>query len=113
MFYMAAIFVVSSMPRAPLPDRVSDKTAHVAAYALLAVLVVRACAGGLPARITARTGILALVVTVAYGASDELHQACVPGRTADLLDVAADAAGAAIGVGLCWAWGIIRFGRPR
>jgi VanZ family protein len=111
--YMAAIFVVSSMPGAPLPAQVSDKAAHAAAYALLAVLVVRALAGGLPAPVGARTAALAVVIVTAHGVSDEFHQWFVPGRSADPLDVLADAAGAMLGVGLCWAWGIIRFARPR
>jgi VanZ family protein len=110
---MAAIFAVSSMSRAPLPAQASDKAAHTAAYALLAVLVVRALAGGLPAPVDARTAALTVVIVTAYGVSDEFHQWFVPGRSADPLDVLADAAGAILGVGLCRAWGIIRFARPR
>jgi VanZ family protein len=105
--YMTAIFLVSSLPAAPLPPDVSDKTAHTAAYAGLAILATRAVAGGLPARIGWRTAAMSLAITTGYGVSDEVHQLFVPGRTADPGDVAADALGAVIGVGLCWAWGII------
>ena len=48
--YMAAIFFVSGLQVAPLPEEVSDKTAHIWAYAGLAVLSVRAVGGGLPCR---------------------------------------------------------------
>jgi VanZ family protein len=44
---------------------------------------------------------------VLYGASDELHQMFVPGRTAAFDDLLADTIGALVGASLCWAWGII------
>lgn len=105
--YMMLVFTVSAMPTAPLPQQVSDKTAHVAAYLVLAVLSVRAVGCGLPCRVTGPIALAALVITSGYGAFDELHQATVPGRTASLLDWYADTSGAAIGIGVCWAWGII------
>ncbi len=105
--YMAAIFHVSSLSDAPIPDGVSDRSGHTLAYLLLAVLVVRAIAGGLPARVGRRTATLSLVVTVGYGLTDEIHQMFVPGRFAELGDVYANTVGAVLGVALCWAWGII------
>lgn len=105
--YMAAIFFVSSLSAPPVPGGVSDKTLHVAAYTVLAILAVRALAGGLPARVRPRTAVVALAIAVGYGITDEVHQMFVPGRHADVADVIADAAGAAIGVALCWAWGIL------
>ncbi len=104
---MAAIFYVSSLHQAPLPPGVGDKPAHSLAYVILGVLVVRAVAGGLPSRLTWTTALLALAITIGYGASDELHQRFVPGRSADLMDLYADAVGACIGTIACWAWGII------
>jgi VanZ family protein len=104
---MAAIFYVSSLPDAPLPEDVSDKSGHVMGYTALGATVVRAVAGGLPRRITLRIAAIAIAMTVAYGATDELHQAMVPGRTAELADVYADAAGATLAAIACWAWGII------
>jgi VanZ family protein len=65
-------------------------------YAGLAVLVVRACAGGHWSRVTPSLAGLAVTLTVAYGATDEFHQRFVAGRTADLADLAADAAGATV-----------------
>jgi VanZ family protein len=105
--YMAMIFFVSALPRAPLPDNVSDKTGHAVAYAVLGVLSVRAVAGGLPCRVTVWVALLALGITSGYGAFDELHQMSVPGRFGDVSDWYADTAGALAGVVACWAWGII------
>ena len=104
---MAAIFYVSSMHEAPLPDDVSDKSGHVLGYTALGVTVVRAVAGGLPRRITMRSAAVAMAITVAYGATDELHQAFVAGRTAEIADLYADAGGAILATVACWAWGII------
>lgn len=105
--YMAAIFHVSSVPDVSLPVGTSDVSLHALAYFGLAVLVVRALAGGLPRRIDARVALLAMLITVAYGVSDEVHQTWVAGRFAEMKDLAADAAGAVAGTFACWAWGII------
>ena len=106
--YMAMIYFVSSLPRAPLPPDVSDKTGHLTAYVLMGVLAFRAVAGGLPARVTWPLAIVALVIAVGHGALDEFHQSFVPGRQADIHDWYADSAGAGLGLMVCWAWGIIR-----
>jgi VanZ family protein len=104
---MTAIYMVSSMPSAPLPENVSDKSAHVLAYAVMGALVVRALGGGLPVRVTPRVAIGAVLIATGHGVLDELHQSYVPGRFADVADVYADGAGACIGLVVCWAWGII------
>lgn len=105
--YMAAIFSVSSLPRAPLPQDVSDKTAHVVAYLGLSVLAVRAAGGGLPCRVGRGVARLSLAITLGYAAFDEIHQTFVPGRFGDLGDWLADGIGAVIGLSVCWAWGMI------
>lgn len=105
--YMVLIFLESSMSNAPLPSNVSDKSAHVVGYLLMGVLVVRAVHGGLPARVTARGALIAMLITIGYGAFDEFHQWFVPGRSADPLDLLADASGGVIGLIGCWAWGIL------
>jgi VanZ family protein len=104
---MAAIFFVSGLSVAPLPERVSDKTGHFVAYAGLALLCVRAIAGGLPRRVVPHVAAIAFAIAAAYGATDEIHQSFVPGRSADVVDWFADASGALIGIGVCWLWGII------
>jgi len=105
---MAMIFFVSSLPTAPLPPNMSDKSGHLLAYLVLGVLAVRAVAGRLPARLTRRVALGAMVIAIGYGAFDELHQWFVPGRSAELADFYADSAGACVGLAACWAWGIIR-----
>jgi VanZ family protein len=105
--YMAAIYFVSGLQRAPLPDDVSDKTGHFVAYGGLALLSVRAVAGGLPSQVTWRIALLALAIAGGYGVFDEVHQLFVPGRSGDIADWFADVTGAVIGIGACWLWGII------
>ena len=69
----------------------------VGILAVLAVLWARAL-GGHP-----HTRRLALALTLLYALSDEFHQAFVPGRTPDLLDLLCDGCGAVLGL-LCWSW---------
>ena len=104
--YMAGIFYVSSLPNLSLPEPVAV-SGHSAAYLGLAVLLVRALAGGLPRRIGMRVAVTAMLIAVAYGVGDEVHQSYVPGRMADAYDVATDAIGALAGTIACWAWGIL------
>ena len=105
--YMAAIFVVSAQSDPPMPPGIPDKSLHAVAYFGLVGFVFRAVAGRLPARVTWRGAASALAITIAYAATDELHQLFVPGRSADVFDLFADAIGASLGLIACWAWGII------
>jgi len=52
----------------------------------------------------ARAAAAVIAATCAYGLSDELHQAFVPGRAFEMLDLAADAAGAAVAVAVWVVW---------
>ena len=103
--YMGAIFFVSSLSNPPVPTN-SDKSLHWLAYLGLAVLIVRALAGGLPRRIGFGVALTTVVIAIVYGATDEVHQLFVPGRTADVFDLVADALGALVGTIACWAWGL-------
>lgn len=85
------LFVQSSSSEAGsflarLPEG-SDKVVHAIAYAVLAALLTYA--SGRP--------VLSVLAAVAYGVSDEVHQAFVPGRSSDVFDLLADAVGAGIG----------------
>ena len=75
--------------------------------------MLRALAGADWSRVTAGGMLLAVLLTVAYGLTDEVHQSFVPGRTPELRDLAADALGAAAGAGLVWAWSIVLAVRAR
>jgi VanZ family protein len=105
--YMAAIFYVSSLPQPPVPPG-GDKPWHLLAYFGLGVLTTGAVAGGLAVPIGSRTAVLAMAIAIAYGATDEFHQLFVPGRSAQLADLVADAIGVVIGTSLCWilAWAL-------
>jgi VanZ family protein len=101
LLYMAAIFVVSSIPDlGPLPAGVSDKSAHTVAYAGLGILLLFALTQGRPARVTLRRAVIAVALASVYGMSDEWHQSFVPGRSAEWADVLADVLGATLGVAL-------------
>lgn len=95
--YMAVIFGFSSLsnPFPPLTARVSDRILHFVEYGGLAALFVRALASeGFPWR----TAILgAVVLTSLYGATDEFHQAFVPGRLSDVRDWITDTIGGGVG----------------
>jgi hypothetical protein len=104
--YMAAIFFVSADPDPGIPAG-ADKTLHWLAYFGLAVVVLRAVAGGLPVRLDRRTVAIGMLITIGHGAFDEVHQMFVPGRSADVYDLLADAAGAVSCAVVCWAWGIL------
>ena len=93
--WAALIFAFSARPTVPVGlDLGLDKVAHFLAYAVL---------GALLAHGQSRTGMspaTACVLGAAYGASDEWHQSFVPGRSSDVGDWAADAAGVLAGVAL-------------
>ncbi|HEU0012237.1 MAG TPA: VanZ family protein [Longimicrobium sp.] len=91
--WAALIFVLSGRPRVPGPDiPYADKVLHFCGFAVLGLLLARACErSALPLVAAVALGLL-------YGASDEVHQMYVPGRSPDVWDWAADAAGVTIAV---------------
>lgn len=100
--WMAVIFFLSSRPDLPLPkdtvlSEIISTLGHVSVYAVLMALLLRAIAGGWR-QISGRHILIAYVVLMAYAFSDEFHQAFVPHRTPDPLDLLADFAGATIAV---------------
>ena len=104
--YMAAIFYASSLSEPPIPSG-SDKPLHGLAYLGLAGVIVRALVGGLPRRIDMRAATIAILIAVGYAVTDEVHQMFVPGRSAEVYDLLADAGGSTAGVMTCWVWGIV------
>jgi VanZ family protein len=103
---MAAIFYVSSLSQPVVPPG-GDKPWHLLAYFGLGALTVRAVAGGLPAWISWRTAAVSIAIAAGYAVTDELHQMFVPGRSAQLSDLAADALGVVAGAGVCWLLGLL------
>jgi len=107
--YALAIFGLSSLSAPPAPPpQFTDKHVHFLVFAGLAVVLVRALAKGHWSDVTIAIGMQATVLAIVYGATDEWHQSFVPGRVADLLDLAADAMGVVAAVGLLCAaawWG--------
>lgn len=79
------------------------KAAHLAEYAILAVLVRRALTVGVEIRLPEqswRPELLALAWAGVFAMSDEFHQGFVASRGASVRDVAIDTAGAAIGLAI-------------
>ena len=93
---MALIFFLSAQPDLSSGlgtwDLVLRKIAHVTLYALLCLLWWRALRGAGVG--DARTIVAAVLITVAYAVSDEVHQSFVEGRHGTPLDVLIDSAGA-------------------
>jgi VanZ family protein len=85
------IFALSSIPALNSGlgtwDEVLRKCAHVTEYAILGFLLLRAMGREVPA----------LLVGIAYAASDELHQHFVAGRHGSPVDVLIDTVGLLIG----------------
>ena len=102
------LFFASSRSDVGPVGRIPDWLTHGASYLVLAALLLRALTAGAGRRFTLGAALLAVAVASLYGVSDEWHQSFVPGRTADITDLRADATGAILGTGVCWLWGIIR-----
>jgi VanZ family protein len=98
--YMAIIWIVSSMEQPNFPVSLfplRDKGVHATEYAVLAFLVAHACVHTFATYPLARVAVVAVMLTCLWGFLDEVHQAFVPGRSSDLLDLVADTIGALIG----------------
>jgi VanZ family protein len=94
---MAVIFALSAQPNLNsglgVVDTIGRKTIHFGEYALLTLLWWRALA----TRVSHRAALtLAFLISVAYAATDELHQHFVEGRHASPIDWAIDSAGAGL-----------------
>ncbi|GJL64738.1 MAG: hypothetical protein NPIRA04_33920 [Nitrospirales bacterium] len=80
-----------------------DKIIHAIEYAILAILCYRALLHTTTTEWRFYAPFLAIMSSVMFGITDEIHQAFVPLRQADAWDVLADGIGASIGVGM-WKW---------
>jgi len=95
---MGFIYYLSSLS-SPLEQIISEKAMiyfgfqrfiyHIIEYAILSLLLYRAL------KITSKSPqILAVLITILYAITDEMHQAFVPGRISSVFDLAIDAFGA-------------------
>lgn len=98
--YCLLIFIQSSFPSPVKEPDIAffDKYLHLLGYGLLGALFCRAYgssrwSSGSPWRVA----FFSILSAGLYGISDEMHQYFVPGRSADVMDAAADFVGAALG----------------
>jgi VanZ family protein len=108
--YMAAIWALSSFSfQTSAIDAfpLRDKGVHFLEYAALGFLLAHASLRTWPRHSLPRVAAVGVLIAVGWGVLDELHQALVPGRNADVADLLADCAGAVAGAalrtGLRWA----------
>ncbi len=106
LLWATMIFLLSSMSWPPSPGpqfRFKDKVGHCLIYAGLGCLVARSARGAhnlsLPKTVT-----LAILITSAYGVSDEFHQQFVPHRACELSDWVADTLGGIAGAAAFYAY---------
>ena len=104
--YMVAIYYGAVLPVMPaVVSGISDTIMHASANAGLALLTLRATAGGRWSGVGTRTMVLALAITTLHGMSVEVEQMFVPTRFAEWRDVGNDVIGAVLGLSAAWAWG--------
>jgi VanZ family protein len=106
--YAALIFYLSSLshPETYVPSlllELGDKTLHGLEYAVLGIFCFRAFRHGANMWAASHAVLLAIITSTGYGLTDEIHQAFVPFREADVWDLVTDALGAAVGVS-GWHW---------
>jgi len=111
--WAGVIFYLSSLPGADIPPLFfgQDKLLHALVFGILGFFT-------LGAMKTAADGYrlfqpwLAVILVTVYGVLDEFHQHFVPGRSPDINDVMADAAGGILGVWLLYRFIMIRLRSP-
>lgn len=106
--YATLIFYVSSLsyPEVYVPSvlmELGDKALHAIEYAVLGILCYRAFRRAAGRWAASHAVLLAIVASTGYGLTDEIHQAAVPLRQADVWDFATDAIGATLGCSV-WHW---------
>lgn len=95
--------VILTLTSIPAPDLApvgafafpgADKLVHAGLYGVLGLLLARAVGAAAPRRTLGRV----MLGVLAFASLDEWHQRFIPGRSAEVLDVVADVAGAAAGL---------------
>jgi VanZ family protein len=93
------IFATSSIPGKDIPPLFphQDLLYHFSIYVILSLFFMRAVKHSGRRRTIIRLALYTVVFGFLYGASDELHQLCVPGRSCEVFDLITDTAGALMG----------------
>jgi VanZ family protein len=86
-----------------------DKLYHILVYGGLTFLLIHALSLSCATRPSTSLAWWAAILAIAYGASDEFHQAFTPDRMASVYDLLADATGASVVAGV---WLRIRRRQP-
>jgi VanZ family protein len=73
------------------------KLSHMTEYAIFAMLIYGSAREDDPFRWVPKRALWSVVIASLYSATDEFHQAFVPGRGPSVVDCAIDTAGAAFG----------------
>lgn len=91
-------------------NHIVRKNAHFFAYLILGLLTSNALE---ISNVEDKQGfIIALLISVLYATSDELHQLFVPGRSGQIKDVIIDSAGTLVGITLYYKTKILNFIKP-
>ena len=98
--YWIVLFTATTLPGNQLPDlHLSDKIEHFSAFFILAVMLNLALIFQRKSFIIFKyAALVTIIITLSYGAVDELHQLFIPGRSADIRDWLADSTGGILGV---------------
>ncbi len=98
--WAALLFVLSSLPSQSVPSlgiEYEDLVLHFLVYSVLGYCLGIALLHD-PERANLEMAIVAVLLGVLYGASDEFHQMFVPGRFSTISDFLADGVGVVLGV---------------
>jgi VanZ family protein len=98
--YWIILFTATTLPGKDLPDLgISDKIEHFGAFFILAVLLNLALIYQRKSYFLFKNASIAtIVITLSYGAIDEIHQLFISGRSADIRDWLADSTGVIVGI---------------
>lgn len=98
-YWLICIFIQSSISDLSTPDlgfNLQDKLAHSIEFGIFAFLLRRFFVYNVRKKWRLKWYELTLIVGASYAVFDEIHQAFVPGRSADIFDVLADVIGVLI-----------------
>ncbi len=98
--YWIILFLATTLPVQSVPSvAIGDKINHLAAYFVLSCLLYLTLIYQRKSEyLFNKAAFATIVITLVYGALDEIHQMFIPGRFAEVLDWLADATGAILGV---------------